>query len=327
MKKILALLVAIMMLAMAIPAMAELPAVTANGTTVELIELNTRVENEKLNAAFATVLNNDKVVAELFAVKGLTEETEATIVTDAQYAKVFDGAAWGELVGNTGNQIVLTLKDGYVVALLNDFVPAAFENINVLDATAATVGEEVTTPDTPSIGNKLAPALKEEGALIKVGEETPVVIKPSYLIITPLMMSEETTDAITREMLNWAYNDVMQNGIATVEADIEAQLADGLTYENMIVRDLFEVSLYGEENLAALAQEGAKIEFELVAGLVPGETVVVLMSVDGATWQVLPAEAFEVTENGDLKLTVAELGVVAILVELESEPAVTSPAN
>lgn len=335
MKKILAMIVAIMMvLAMAIPAMAELvviqdgkaPKVLTEGVT--LTDVSERKADSAMAAMFAAHLNHHQVVTEMFevAVEIPAGETKTVTVEAKADSAVFtaDGASWETLAVKTeGDTVSFDLKAAGTVALLVDFVAGMFDDITVTDIEALTT--EVIQQFTPSVAGKAAPALKETVNLVK-GEEK-VAVQPTYLIITPLALSEYTDDIVTHELLQWAYDNIINNGPQTVAAEVDKVLeGTGLTYDKMIVHDLFETSLYGADGIE-LAKEGVELSFQLDAAFEKGATVVVLYSADAANWTVLPLDGYTVNEDGTIDLTMETLGAIAFMVEAEPEAVITSPAN
>lgn len=335
MKKILAMIIAVMMvLAMAIPAMAELvviqggvaPKVLTEGVT--LTDVSNRKEGSVLAAMFAAHLNHHQVVTEMFdvAVEIPAGETKTIVVEAKADSAAFtaDGKTWETLaVTKNGETVSFDLKAAGTVALLVDFVAGMFDDITVTDVEAITT--EVIQQFTPSVAGKAAPALKEIVNLVK-GEEK-VAVQPAYLIITPLALSAYTDDIVTHELLQWAYENIVNNGPEKVAAEVNKVLeGTGLTYDKMIVHDLFETSLYGADGIE-LAKEGVELSFQLDAAFEKGATVVVLYSADAENWTVLPLESYTVNEDGTIDLTMETLGAIAFMVESEPEAVVTSPAN
>lgn len=114
---------------------------------------------------------------------------------------------------------------------------------------------------------------------------------------------------------------------------IDKQLLDGgfeQTHADLVMRDLFDVTLYGEyvemfyepETLLALTFEETEVE--------SGKPLVVLHSHDSVTWHVLPAEQVRINNDGTVTLKLDGMGVVAFMVEKpevlpEAEVAVSSP--
>lgn len=330
MKKILALLVAVMM--MTVPTLAEMvimqnglaPEVVAPAEGVVLTDVSKRADLKTLAEAFAANLSNENVIVEMFAAD-ITEATKVTVKAVADAAACVVDGKWEALaIEKTVDTVSFELKEDTIVALLVNFAPAMFEKITVTEDVIVTT-EEVTG-FTPSVKGKAAPALKPTVVIEK--EEVTTAVEPSYLIITPLSLSAYSSDVITHEMLQWAYNDIMIDGTSVVKDAVNAMLADQqLTYDDMIVHDLFEASLYGEK-VKELSVEGATIKFDLDAGFGAPQTVVVLYTADAVNWNVLPAENFTLADDGVISLTMGELGAIAFLTVMPVEEApVTSPAN
>lgn len=336
MKKILTLLVAVMMLAMAIPAMAEMviiqdnmaPEIVAPAEGVVLTDVSERKEESAMAAAFAARVNHDKVVVEMFDV-ALTVDAPVKVTVKAQAeeaAYTADGLTWQQLaVSVDGENMTFEVPAAGIVALLVNFAEGMFEEITVIEETAVTTEE--AEQFVKSVSGKPAPALKKDVFLVQSEEK--VTVQPAYLVITPLAKSAASSDVVTHELLQWAYEDIKQNGHREADAEVNSILeGTGLTCDNMVVHDLFETSLYGEYGVK-LAEEGVHVEFELDAGFGKGETVVVIYSMDADTWKVLPKENYSLLPDGAIALKMDTLGAIAFLtvMDIPTEAAVTSPAN
>jgi len=103
-----------------------------------------------------------------------------------------------------------------------------------------------------------------------------------------------------------------------------------LTYADLVVRDLFDITFYGEhveqlynpETLIELTFEEKELD--------SADPLVVLHSHDSISWHVVPVEQVRVNNNGTVTLKLDGMGVVAFMVEKpevlpEAELAVTSP--
>ena len=192
----------------------------------------------------------------------------------------------------------------------------------------------------PSIAAKPAPGLVEP-AKFHHADGTTKDVADGELVITPLAdiydeTKVQTIDADTVALLTWAYESLQEGeDVLAIKADIEAVLeGTGLTFEDLVARDLFEVSAYG--NLAEWPkEEGSSVEFILDAIFSENQTAVVLYAAhaEEPVWQVLPApETWWLTEAVEeicnIGMKTGDLGVFAFLVEAdETTPAVTSPAH
>lgn len=188
-------------------------------------------------------------------------------------------------------------------------------------------------PFTPSASGKTAPTIVytegeagEEfaGTIVYTESETAkeVPLPESRLVVTPLAERDFVLDIQTHEHLEWAYDDILtsekismlEEGLAEA---INKQLADAkfeLDCDALLVRDLFELTVYGEY-LEYFYQEDAQLTITFEANADQDEPFVVLFSSDSVTWQLLDAENLTIHANGNVTLKLHELGVVAFLTE------------
>ena len=139
------------------------------------------------------------------------------------------------------------------------------------------------------------------------------------LVITPIAEAE-TSDEIpedSREMLLWVYEQLMKLGVDFIDceelnADIAANLGEGKTVKDMVVRDLFDVSVLCEPLEEYLEPEGTTICLDFDLGLAPNTYVAVLVYKNDR-WKMI--ENVEVNAKGTLTCTTYEnFCPVAILV-------------
>lgn len=150
------------------------------------------------------------------------------------------------------------------------------------------------------------------------------------LVITPI--SEAETDPEipedSRELLLWVYDQLLKLGMSFIDcpeldASIAAHLGEGKTVQDMVVRDLFDVSVLCDPLREYLEPEGTTICLDFDLGLAPGSYVEVVAYKNG-TWQMI--EEVEVNAKGDLTCTVYEnFCPVAILVPEGTADAVEAP--
>lgn len=284
-----------------------------------------------------------------FTVKPTLEQTLPLLVVFTP-----DGENWKVLnnwVSNADNSVTLRLEQpGTVAFLLHS--EAAFElsdsyQIETLFDPMLLSDEGYEQHFTPSVSGKPAPTvvaqMDEEGqvcvATIKNRNSTHVTPIPneSYLIVTPVSERDFVVDIQTHEHLEWSYDDIlaaetydeMQTGIG---AEIDAILKNNgfeLTHTDMVVRDLFEITIYGKY-VDYFYTEGAYLEITFKEAQAANEPLVVLFSNDSVNWHTVPAEDVQINENGTLTLRLDKLGTVAFLVERtevlpSADVAVTSP--
>lgn len=139
------------------------------------------------------------------------------------------------------------------------------------------------------------------------------------LIMTPLSMAEDDKEIPedARDLLLWVYEQIMEKGMsfiknAELDAYIKEQLGADKTVEDLVVRDLFDVSVLCEELNEYLEPTGSVVCMDFDLGLEPGSFVAVVVYKDGQ-WQMI--ENAEVLEDGSVTCTTFEhFCPVAILV-------------
>lgn len=139
------------------------------------------------------------------------------------------------------------------------------------------------------------------------------------LLLTPL--SEAETDKEipedSRDLLLWVYEQILSIGMkfiqcAELDAYIKEQLGEDKTVEDLVVRDLFDVTVLCQELEEYLEPEGNVVCLDFELGLEPGSFVAVVAYKNGQ-WQMI--ENVEVLEDGTVTCTTFEhFCPVAILV-------------
>lgn len=274
-----------------------------------------------------------------------------------------DGKEWHivEDVVNNGDQtITISFTElGTVAFLLTQEKVIALTETYQDIILASTEGTEIYASPmmhrmfTPSVSGKPAPSLiaftvDGEVYIASIQNRTKTTYVPVAndlkLVITPVSMRDYVVDIQNHEHLEWAYAQILnaqtlndlpvEEGAEGLGASVDALLSamnTGLTYQDLIVRDLFEVTMYGED-LDYFYDNDQYLEAEFDVDLVQGEPLVVLVSDDSATWSVLPAEDVTVNASGSVTVRLSELGTVAFAVQAEDqsinmEGAVMSPAT
>lgn len=299
--------------------------------TVESIEdRETATAAELLNKAFDLVkngaedvlaaagLNTDVVITDVFAIT-VVEGNTVEIATDAAVVLFSaDGAAWEVLTEGK-------IASSGVVALVSNRADAiVVEGEETLNADVAVIENTIVIEEeknfTGSVYGKAAPAVVVTEQAVAVittaaGETISIPVDAAGMVVTAVANREAAADLAVRENLNWAY--------ANIQA---AESANALVAEelgNVVVRDLFDVSLYGE--FKAAVEAGAS--FTMTFADVAGEGLVVLCSHDFATWHTVAAENVVANADGSVTLTLTEGGAVAFAVAAEEtvEGGVVSP--
>lgn len=197
---------------------------------------------------------------------------------------------------------------------------------------------------TPSVSGKPAPGVmtaEDHAALIKdTAIEEVIGVPATELIITPVADRDYVPDVRIHGGLEWAYEkirtapslnelpEVTAEGLGAAINQVLADMGSNLTYAEMIVRDLFDVSLFGDLR-AAVAQDAKYLNVTFDMGLEAGAVVVALTSSDNVHWTVLPASDVTVNANGSVTVNLHDLGTVAFAVNAATVQTgmVTSPAT
>lgn len=281
--------------------------------------------------------SSDLIIVEMFdiALGEIAEGNYAEITVTLEEGKVMpqivtftaDGITW-EVVEYTteGNTITFKANRSGAVAFLLDHKLVLTEG-EVSEKLVATESTTIITAGaetfTKSVYGKTAPSVTViEGGIAVItdatGAEIVVPNEAGHLVVTPVSERNEAADVRVRENLNWAYESILN--AESVDALVEEELGD------MIVRDLFDVSLYGEYK-AVFAQEGATVEVTFDADIDSAKGFAVLCSHDFATWHTIAAENVSVNANGTVTVKLAEAGALAFAVEADDtvEGGVVSP--
>lgn len=211
-------------------------------------------------------------------------------------------------------------------------------------------GETENTNFTPSVSGKSAPQIVpfegEDGEVyigyIRNNEGSVEIAVPdrNYIHVTAVAERDYIVDIQTHEHLEWSYDSILavedvgelftEHDMSIVIPDHEhgtiaglldealAEMGYSLTHDQLVVKDLFEVSAYGDY-LHHLYDENYYLEIALDADLDPSKPLVVIHSPDSKHWHVHPIDEFAVNEDGAVTLKMYDLGAVAFLVEAEEE--------
>lgn len=191
---------------------------------------------------------------------------------------------------------------------------------------AACMASPVWAADfTPSIQGKEAPGV--ETVQTQSGEEAVAIIRDETgnevqgvaadgLIITPVAETDNASAEI-RESLLSAYEQIQAaDSLEAVAPDIGTvlvELTSELTVDDLVVRDLFDVTLGDEEH--ALLEGGNTIDLRFQLGIGAEDLVLCLHNLGGEEWEVI--DPSRVVNNGDGTVTVTfdSLSPVAFVVQ------------
>lgn len=290
---------------------------------------------------------------EIKALIGENGYVEVTLEIDAHqplplvvlYSK--DGANWTVIPYTPAgeNKMTLQLPASGTLALLAD--GAEIMGVGVQNETAVGSGEiiyeETLLPNfTPSVSGKLSPNLVTRyaesgepyvGMISGVeGEEGIRVPDTNYIWVTATAERDFNYDVQTHEHLEWAFDSILHaENVGELPSDSEdgtiaaalnetlAQMGLDLTPDQLVVKDLFEVTAYGDY-VHYLYDEDHYVEMTFETDLDPEQPAIVLHSKDSVHWHIHPIEEAEVHEDGTITLRMYDLGAVAILVENQQLP-------
>lgn len=268
-----------------------------------------------------------------------------------------DGVNWTVIpyTSSGAQQITVNLSASGTVALLCDghVVMGIGEDPEPIVIPGDGTAEEGESGNfTPSVSGKPAPAVEvitdtdgEEyvGVIGNDNDETKTLVPDkNYVIVTAPAERTYNYDIQTHEHLEWAYDSILlaenvgdlpsDSHEGSIAADLNATLQEmglDLTYEQLIVKDLFEVTAYGDY-LHYLYDDAYYLEMTFSTDLDPDKAVVVIHSADSVHWHIHPIEEAVVHADGKITLRLYDLGTIALLVEADDalqnvENAVQSP--
>lgn len=294
----------------------------------------------------------------------LVEEQENPLIT----MFTPDGVEWKVIPTESAsdNRFTVRLTEPGTMALLNDGRETMGIGQSVQRVIAVIPGEEDgeysidLSNFTPSVSGKSAPQMVtfegEDGEIYvgyirnQAGDVEILVPDKNYIIITSVAERDYIVDIQTHEHLEWSYDSILEvedvgelftehdasvvipdhehGTIAGLLDETLAQMGLDLTHEQLVVKDLFEVSAYGDY-LHHLYNEDYYLEVTFDTDLDPDKPLVVLHSADSKHWHVHPIEESKLNADSTVMLKMYDLGAVAFLVEAEetvdAETAVQSP--
>jgi hypothetical protein len=154
---------------------------------------------------------------------------------------------------------------------------------------------------TPSVTAKQAPvaskAVDSTGASVKV--------------TVSAVADKDSLDAETKEVLTKAYDTILAaKSLADITdaaklAEVMKAVAPDVDVKDLVVRDLLHIDV---------GDVSGDVTVTLKANVDPDTPVIVLTSVDGENWDVLPSESVVVNSNGSLDITIPGTCAVALAV-------------
>ena len=193
---------------------------------------------------------------------------------------------------------------------------------------------------TPSVEQKDSPDIvistdskgKEVAAIITDANDKEVVGVPiGEIIITSVAGAADAAEEI-KEVLQSAQQQIKE--VAKIEDLIPEQKEEltkavedaGLKIENLVVRDLIDVTLTGDYK-NHLDTEGNTITLTFKLGIGVDDFVKVLHNYEADKWEMISEDRVKVQENGDVSVTFVSLSPVAFVVDKVEHTGTVNPAT
>ena len=197
-----------------------------------------------------------------------------------------------------------------VVVLL---IAAALMVAMTLPAFAAGFTPSVTAKSAPTVVPQIGPDGKEYDAIIHdANGDVVAYVSKGALIVTPLSRADAATAEI-RSRLETAYLTI-QSASSLIELNSQLaqtikEISPDISVDDLVVRDLFDVALMGDYDLASGTTITIRFDLDADSALL----LAVLGSQDGVTWSIIPND--DITRSGDytVDLVLERLGVFAFL--------------
>lgn len=181
---------------------------------------------------------------------------------------------------------------------------------------------------TPSVQQKPAPSVEtvtdasgnQVSAIIQDASGNEVAgVTADQMSITPVSGAANAPAEI-REQLEAAYEQI-QNAASAADlvpdvdvASLLSAMGSSSSVEDLVVRDVFDVSVSGEA-AEFLAQEGNAITIRFQLNIAPSSTLLVLHNYEGSNWEVISDDKVVINNDGSVDVTFDSLSPVAFVVD------------
>ncbi len=189
-----------------------------------------------------------------------------------------------------------------------------FSGIVVDDLVVVVATDDDDPVDLSSISDLLyinvVPAMQEEKAL---GEEKEWLETTREVISSITFLTELSTLGVVvgdNETEEEAHANAESAFVESVLAVLASQGASHVGVEQLVVRDY--VAVNATEVVKQLLQQGNPVNVKTDFKLDKNTPYVLLFSLDGKTWDVIPSEYIVYNEDGTLTVTLYEFGVIAL---------------
>lgn len=199
--------------------------------------------------------------------------------------------------------------------------------LSLLIFTTPLSAEEYNYFDSP----KYSPGtLVQEVVIDENGEETYIVgevldkqdnfvcyLSYEELILTPYEEKASAPYQEISDVLDKTYQQIQENNSDPVAICPEIKDVIGryetLTLDNLVIADLFDVSLYNDE-VGLLLEQGYKVKFKVYVDFDESEEYIIIENDGEGNWSVLQDIEYVVDENGNyLLFSLSSLGCLAII--------------
>ena len=179
---------------------------------------------------------------------------------------------------------------------------------------------------TPSVTGKAAPEIVtvENSAGKKVAaiicdangkESTSVSI--GGLIVTPVSEAQQA-DAPIRDSLLAAYDHLTTTALDKIAPSIDKAIKNyspDMTIDDLVIRDLFDVSLSDEDARQQLAKSGSYIKIQFNLNLPPDALLLVLRNRESTNWELISDDRVIRNSDGSVTVEFDSLSPIAFLVD------------
>lgn len=144
-------------------------------------------------------------------------------------------------------------------------------------------------------------------------------VTADQMSITPVSGAANAPAEI-REQLEAAYEQI-QNAASVADlvpdvdvASLLSAIGSSSSVEDLVVRDVFDVSVSGEA-AEFLAQEGNAITIRFQLNIAPSSTLLVLHNYEGSNWEVIDDDKVVINNDGSVDVTFDSLSPVAFVMD------------
>ena len=203
--------------------------------------------------------------------------------------------------------------------------------------TNAPTSDNSTTSDAPTSDNSAnaerptitLPDGEEVGAVITTADGEVIQLPMSSIKVTPTTDAENLPAAV-KEMLDNAAKQIKEAksladiipDIVDVLKDVNERLGTKFTVDQLVVRDLFDVTL--DDEARAILENGGSVDITFDVPVAEDEALMVIHNYEGDKWETIPDDKVKVnSEDETVQVTFTSLSPIAFVVaDKDAAPAV-----